>query len=197
MKRVTIAGFLIAAMALAGCGADQPVAENTPDGPTTVAAGDSDLLADHDLDGLTGAEIVEALDQDSRERPLPVQASVFYDHVIVMDEDNDVTVPIEGDEFYVSFAPYQNVTHPCTYHALGGCQGEMVGETFHVTITSEDGEVLVDEEATSYTNGFIGYWLPRDINATLAVSYEDGTSAEDQISTFDGDATCVTTLELT
>lgn len=114
-----------------------------------------------------------------------------------MDEAQEVALPIDGDEFYVSFAPYQTFTHPCTYHALGGCQGEMVEEDFDVTITSDDGEVLFDQQVTSWANGFIGVWLPRDVNATLEVSYADGTAGAVPISTFDGDPTCVTTIELT
>lgn len=198
MKRVTIAGILVAAIALAGCSADEPAPTQTPDETITTDTGASeDILADYGLDGLTGQEIVDQLEQDPRPRPLPVQASVRHDHVIVSDETRELIVPLDGDEFYMSFAPYQSSTHPCTYHALGGCQGEMIEQSFQVTITAEDGEVLVDEQATTHANGFIGYWLPRDTNATLAVSYEDGTSGEVEIGTFDEDATCVTTIQLT
>lgn len=198
MKRIAVAGFLASVLVLTGCGADPVTGEGleTTEGAITQEAG-GDLLAAHGLEGLTGQEIVDELDSDPRPRPLPVAASVYGDEVVVMDEAQEVALPIDGDEFYVSFAPYQTFTHPCTYHALGGCQGEMVEEDFDVTITSDDGEVLFDQQVTSWANGFIGVWLPRDVNATLEVSYADGTAGAVPISTFDGDPTCVTTIELT
>lgn len=192
MRQWVTAMLAMAVLVLVGCGTapdEEPAAP--PEDATT------EVLARYGLDGMSGEEIVDALDADPRERPLPVAASVFTDEVVVREGETEVGVPFEGDQFYVSFAPYQTFTHPCTYHALGGCQGEMVGESFHVTITSEDGEVLVDEEMTSWTNGFVGVWLPRDINATLAVTHADGTSGQVPISSFDGDPTCITTIELT
>ncbi len=193
-----MAGFLVAVLWLTACGPDQGAGETaeTPDQGATQVLGDG-LLAAHGLEGLSGEEIVDELDSDPRPRPLPVAASVFADEVVVMDQENEVSVPIDGDLFYVSFAPFQTFTHPCTYHALGGCQGEMVEEAFDVRITTTDGDVLFDEQATSWVNGFVGVWLPRDVHATLDVSHADGTSGSVPISTFDGDPTCITTIELT
>lgn len=198
MKRNVAAGFIIGVLVLTGCGVDTSPIEPLRGSEEAVGqvAGE-DLLVAHGLDGLSGEAIVDALDSDPRPRPLPVAASVYSHEVVVMDGGNEVAVPVEGDRFYVSFAPYQSFTHPCTYHALGGCQGEMVEETFDVTITADDGEVLFDEQATSWVNGFVGVWLPRDVNAILEVTHADGASGSVPISTFEGDPTCITTLELT
>ena len=76
------------------------------------------------------------------------------------------------DQFYVSIAPYVDQTHECYYHNLASCQGELVGEDLDVTITSDDGEVLVDETVTTYDNGFVGFWLPRDIEGTIEVEFD-------------------------
>lgn len=38
-----------------------------------------------------------------------------------------------------------SLIHPCEFHSLTGCQGEMVNEEMDVKIIDEDGEVHVDE----------------------------------------------------
>lgn len=187
---VILAGVLV----LGACSAPPDQAAETTGQAAVQSAGE--LLSAHGLEGLSGEEIVDVLDSDPRARPLPVAASVYADDVVVMGEDVEAVIPLDGGEFYVSFAPYQTFTHPCTYHALGGCQGEMVEESFDVKITTDDGEVLVDEQLTSWVNGFVGVWLPRDVNATLEVWHADGTSGSVPISTFADDPTCITTIEL-
>ena len=159
------------------------------------AAPDS-LLATAGLEGKSGREIVEALDQLSSPRPLPVMGSVRYDHVILSDGKGEETVPIDGDEFYISIAPYETATHDCYFHNVGTCQGELSGEDIHVTITTDSGEVLVDDSLTTFDNGFVGLWLPRGIDATVTVEH-DGKTASSPITTKgDEAATCVTTLHL-
>ncbi|GMA34464.1 CueP family metal-binding protein [Demequina litorisediminis] len=70
------------------------------------------------------------------------------------------------DAFYVSLAPYVDTTHECYFHSLTTCTGEMQGEDIDVTVTDvETGEVLVDEAMTTFDNGFVGLWLPRDAEA--------------------------------
>jgi len=44
-------------------------------------------------------------------------------------------------------------------------------------------------------NGFVGVWLPRNMNASIEVLY-NGLSAQTSISTFSGSNTCLTTLQL-
>ena len=129
------------------------------------------------------------------ERPTDLMASVRADQLVLADVEQEVMVPLAEDRFYLSVAPYVDQTHECYYHNLASCQGELVGEDIEVTITAADGEVLVDETATTYENGFVGFWLPRDIEGTISVAW-DGLTTTAPIATGPDDPTCVTTLQL-
>jgi hypothetical protein len=183
-----------AASFLAGCGSDDPGASPPPVADKTATTG---LLAEHDLEGRTARDIIDELDR-AEDKPSDLMASIRYDELLVTDTskpDEEASLPIEED-FYLSMAPYVDQTHECFYHSLTTCQGELVEEEVDVTITSSDGEVLVDETLTTYPNGFVGFWLPRDIEATLEVSYDD-RSATTEIGTGPKDPTCLTTVQLT
>lgn len=66
-----------------------------------------------------------------------------------------------------------------------------------VTVTdTATGDILIDEPRTTYDNGFLGFWLRRDITATLTIDYDD-KSATVPIATGDLDLTCLTTMRLT
>jgi len=78
---------------------------------------------------------------------------------------------------------------------LTGCQGELVEEEFDVLIEDEDGNVILDEKVTSQANGFIDLWLPRDRTYQVTINKE-GKVAEQKLSTFKGDDTCITTMQL-
>ena len=178
---------------LTACTATPEAAQ--PTSTQSVAAAPDSLLATAGLEGKSGREIVEALDQVSSPRPLPVMGSVRYDHVILSDGKGEETVPIDGDEFYISIAPYETATHDCYFHNVGTCQGELSGEDIHVTITTDSGEVLVDDDTTTYANGFVGFWIPKDVTGTIVVT-KDGKTAESPFSSDPEGATCVTTLPL-
>src|SRR5699024_5079135 len=125
-----------------------------------------------------------------------VSASITSDELIVTDTDNkETTYNLPEDEFFVSIAPFVETTHPCTNHSLTGCQGELVEKEFDVYIEDEEGNVVVDETMTSLKNGFIDFWLPRDKTYNVKIQY-DGKTAESEISTFEGDNTCITTMQL-
>lgn len=97
----------------------------------------------------------------------------------------------------MSVPPYVDQTHECFYHSLATCQGELSGEDVRVrTVDDETGEVLVDEQTTTFDNGFVGFWLPRDIAGTIEVSH-DGLTGTAGFTTTDDGATCLTTLRLT
>lgn len=185
---------LFALGALTACTTTSDVAE--PPASQAAPAQTGSLLAAAGLEGRSGREIVEALDKDETQRPLPVMGSVRYDQVILSDGTTEEVVPIEGDEFYLSLAPFETFTHDCYFHNVGTCQGELVGEDVHVTITTDDGQVLVDQDATTYANGFVGFWIPRDVKGTIVVE-KDGKTAESPFSSDAEGATCVTTLPLT
>ncbi|MCL3860393.1 CueP family metal-binding protein [Actinotalea sp. K2] len=190
----TLAGLAAATIVLAGCTSDGGTAP-APEPEQSTAAGDADLLVDLGLDGLSGQEIVERLDTSSQGRPLGFAASVREDEVLIGDGTIEVAVELPGDQLYVSIAPYVGSTHDCYFHSLATCQGEMVEDEVHVRIVSDDGDVLIDETATTYANGFIGFWLPRDVTGTLEVT-QDHLGGSVPFATTEGSPTCVTTLQL-
>lgn len=72
----------------------------------------------------------------------------------------------------------------------------MVDEEFDVYIEDTDGNVIIDKTMTSQANGFIDLWLPRDKNYLVKIS-NDGNVVESELSTFESDGTCITTMQLT
>ena len=193
---IRIAVPLAAVLALSACTTPE-VAETPRDSASTaapsVAAGA--LLGAHGLEGKSGAEVVEALDRLDAQRPLPLAASVRYDEVLLSDGTTEAALPLEGDQFYLSIAPYETTTHECYFHNLGSCQGELADVEVRVRITTDSGEVLVDEDATTYANGFIGFWIPKDVAGTVVVT-KDGKRAESRFSSDAEGPTCLTTLQL-
>ncbi|MBC5638089.1 CueP family metal-binding protein [Ornithinibacillus sp. BX22] len=125
-----------------------------------------------------------------------VSASINSQELIVTDHNQKKeTYPLPEDEFFVSIAPFEESTHECAIHSLTSCQGELVEKEFNVYIEDEEGNVVVDDTFTSFANGFIDLWLPRDRTYQVKIEY-DGKAAESTISTFDGDNTCITTMQL-
>ncbi|MBU9714385.1 CueP family metal-binding protein [Evansella tamaricis] len=123
-------------------------------------------------------------------------ASITDQELIVTHSDETQTVyTLPEDEFFVSIAPYINETHPCTFHNLTGCQGEMTEEEFQIYIEDTDGNVVMNDTVTSLENGFIDFWLPSDNTYHITIAY-DTMTVEAEFSTFEGDATCITTMQL-
>src|SRR5699024_4944861 len=124
-------------------------------------------------------------------------ASITGTELIVTTEDGGEEVdPLPEDEFFVSIAPFINQTHPCTYHSLTGCQGEMIEEELEVSIADSEGNIVLEDNLTTLANGFIDFWLPRDERYQITIQYQD-KKVEAEFSTFSDDATCITTLQLT
>lgn len=198
-RRVTrIVGASFAAVALAfaaGCsGASAPAA----DAPAAAVAAGSQAGAILDKLGLAGKDataVVDALDQKAGERQKDIFASVRYDKLVLKDGATETSVPLPADRFYLSVAPYVDQTHECFYHSLTTCHGELHDKTVDVTITDASGKKLVEGPTTTYSNGFVGFWLPRDITGTITVSY-DGRTATSPISTGQDAPTCLATLKL-
>lgn len=186
-------------------GAPQATTVSAPAGAQTPAAAD-ELLAAHGLQGLDTRQIIEKLDATAvDDRADDLMASVRPDALLLSQRTADgaaaaaepTSLPIEGDKgFYLSVAPYVSQTHECHYHSLTTCLGELRNQPVHVKVTGADGTVLVEQDTTTYDNGFVAVWLPRDISATLTVSH-DGKSATQPIRTGAQDATCITTTRLT
>ena len=149
------------------------------------------FLEKYDLSGLDLEAIVKKLDS-SIDEPKELSSSINGEYLTLQDGESKVVLEVPKDSFYLSFAPYENSTHPCGFHSLSGCRGELVNVLVHVTITDEKGVVILDDNLETMDNGFIGVWLPRDINANIQVAY-NGKVATAPISTFANSETCLTT----
>ena len=196
LRRLTVAAAG-AALLLVGCSAEpEPAGSAAATASDAPASGVDARLAAYDLDGLAAEEIIDELDRlPVAERPADLMASVRVDQLVVSDGQEEAALELPEDQFYLSVAPFVDQTHECFYHSLTTCKGELGGEDVEVTIVDDAGEVLVEEQTTTYDNGFVGFWLPRDIDGTLTVSY-DGKVGEVDFSTREDSPTCVTTLKL-
>lgn len=189
----------VAALLLSGCATsdrspDAASRSTTTAAPVPAAA----LLAEYDLTGMDVQQVVDHLDRlGGPDRPTALTASVRPGELQLSAGGEKASMPIPADRFYLSVAPYLHTTHECFYHSLTTCKGELGGKPVRVLITDEThGTVLVDATRTTFANGFVGFWLPRDIKGTLRISY-DGRSAETDIATGPKAPTCLTTLKLT
>ncbi|MGD8202368.1 CueP family metal-binding protein [Ornithinimicrobium sp. W1679] len=187
---------LAAVLTLAGCSTGDP--EPAPTASTTRTGDQASvdaMLAKMDLAGTDARTIVEELDTSVDARPLPLAASVREDALLLGDGQTEVALPLPEDEFYVSLAPFHDQTHECYFHSLATCQGELAQEEVTVRIVTDDGTVLVDETTTTYSNGFVGFWVPRDVAGTIEVEHEGATGSV-PFATTEGSPTCITTLQL-
>ncbi|MGM0386437.1 MAG: CueP family metal-binding protein [Actinomycetota bacterium] len=185
MRKSLFTAATIGMLVMSGCAATQPEASDQ----------ETAFLEPFGLEGSDAQEIVAALDQTNEDREAGLAASVRYDTVLFATPDGETELALPDEAFYVSLAPYVENTHECYYHNLASCQGELVGEDIDVTITAADGEVLVDETVTTYENGFVGFWLPKDIEGSITVAW-DGLTTTAPIATGPEDPTCLTTLQL-
>ncbi len=115
--------------------------------------------------------------------------------IITEDDESEDVFELPEDEFFVSVAPFVNETHPCDIHSLTGCQGELVDADFDIYIENEAGEIIVDETINSGKNGFVDLWLPRDQTFSVKINH-DGKTVESELSTYEQDGTCITTMQL-
>lgn len=194
LRLIAVAGALL--VTLAGCSTTAPETDQTPASTPAITTDQADFLAAHDLDGMDGAQIVDHLDRvPVADRPTDLMASVRADHLLLADAEQEVAVPLGEGGFYLAVAPYVDQTHECYYHSLTTCRGELANEDIGVRIVDEAGEVLVDEQVTTFDNGFVGFWLPRDVDGTIEVTY-GGLTGQSAFSSSDEEATCLTTLQL-
>lgn len=149
------------------------------------------ILERLDLNDQELTSIVMALDERLDE-PQDIGARITGEALLLYQGEDEVSVPLPEDLFFVSIAPYINDVHPCQVHNLITCRGELFGETMLITITLNDGSVLYSEERTTQANGFIGLWLPAGIEGTLSVEMPN-RSVSYPISTYANSDTCITT----
>lgn len=190
MKRVAIAAATLS-LVLAGCA---PAADAEPSPSTDSQA---EFLNTYDLDDMDAVEIIDHLDRlETAERPADLIASVYPDELVLTDNRQEVVLDLPQNLSYLSIAPYVEQTHDCFYHSLTTCQGELSNATVDVEITdSTTGDVVVDEQVATFDNGFVGFWVPSDIDGTIEISYDGRTGTSDFTTTDEG-ATCVTDLQL-
>jgi hypothetical protein len=196
MRRASIA---VAALVLlmTGCTASGSGSTKTAPAPReSTPAASSEILDDRGMAGRTVEEIIDELDtMPLGARPPDLMASVRPDGLVLSDGTAEETLPLPDDRFYLSVAPYVDSTHECFHHSLTTCTGELGGAEVELRVTTADGEVLLDETRTTYDNGFVGFWLPRDVEGTVDVKY-DGRSGSAPFETRSDSATCLTTLRL-
>lgn len=149
------------------------------------------MLSKYGLNGLSVKEMVNKLDSITDEEP-GLNASITGTTLVLYDNEKKYDFKLPNDEFYVSFAPYVNDVHPCQTHNLVSCRGELFNKEFEVSIVKDDGTIVLNQKVKSMNSGFIGIWLPKDIDATLTINY-NGLSVSQSISTFDKSDTCITT----
>lgn len=194
MKRLAaLIGTLV--LVLAGC-SSADTATDTGTAPPAAGA-QAELLDAHGLAGMDVTEIIDHLDRlGGNERPTDLMASIRPDELVLSDGQQELAIAMPQDRFYLSVAPYVDQTHECFYHSLTTCQGELTDQDLDVRVVNDDGEVLLEEEMTTFDNGFVGLWLPRDVQGTIEVNHDGRTGATAFATTADG-ATCLTTLQLT
>ena len=183
------------ALLLAGCSSSSTPSSDAETG-APAAADASSLLRDFGLDGMDTREVIDHLDRlGGDERPTDLMASIRTDQVVLSDGTRETTLPMPADELYVSMAPYVDQTHDCFFHSLTTCQGELVNADVDILVRDDQGEVVLEETTTTYANGFVGVWLPRDLTGTVALTV-GGRSVEAPLSTSADGATCLTGLQL-
>lgn len=200
VRRHLIAAASALLVTLAGCSTTAPDAAQAPASTpsrTTASTDDrADFLARHELLGMDGEQITDHLDRvPVADRSTDLMASVRAKQLVLADGQQEVAVALDKDAFYLSIAPYVDQTHDCYYHSLTTCRGELANEEIDVRIIGDTGEVFVDKQVTTFDNGFVGFWLPRDVDGTIEVTH-NGLTAVSPLSTSEGDATCLTTLHL-
>src|SRR5690625_7473019 len=123
---------------------------------------------------MDAVEIIDHLDQQPvAQRPTDLIASVGIDELVLTDQNQEITLDLPANLTYVSVAPYVTQTHDCFYHSLTTCRGELDSEHTEVTFTDETtGETQVDEQTTTFDNGVIGFWVPRDTTGTIEATPE-------------------------
>jgi hypothetical protein len=155
---------------------------------------ESAFLEKYGLNGLSVEEIVNSLDS-TKSDPEGLSTSITGEYLVLSDNSEEIKLALPEDKFYLSFAPYITQTHPCGTHSLTSCQGELVNKTVNVIITDGKGNEIINSDMTTMENGFIGVWLPRNINATIQVLY-NGLTTQTSFTTFSESNTCLTTLQL-
>lgn len=188
--RTALLPLLAAALVLTGCASSQaPQADEPPAALEQIAA--------LGIDTTDAKSIIEGLDTlplANRPSPDDLVASVGPNELVL--QPGNVTLPIGDAGFYLSIAPYVEQTHPCAFHSLTTCLGELQNTPVELTITdTATGDVVLSDITATADNGFVGVWLPHDGEFDVRVVGAEGT-AEQRVTTGAEDPTCLTTMQL-
>lgn len=138
-------------------------------------------------------DIVEELENTTKK---DVTGVVYQDYIEITKGGDTKKIYDKKDMFYVSIAPYITNTHSWTLHVLAGCQAELKNTDIQVKLVDEKtGNILYDGEKTTYNNGFMGFWLPRDMEVDISMEV-DGNTGQYSFSTFNDSNTCLTEFKL-
>lgn len=199
IKNTAVALSLLATLGLAGCSsAGAPAEQSNASTEATAQRSIDEILGSLKLENSDPKQLIEALDAlPLAERPDDFIASVQPNGVQLQPGQPDETfLPVSNDDFYLSIAPYVTQTHPCSFHSLTTCVGEMQNAPIKLTVSNtKTGEVVISEQRTTADNGFTGIWLPRGGEFTVRIEGEQGT-AEQIVRTGENDPTCLTTMQL-
>src|SRR5699024_6096085 len=188
---LAVGSLMSVALLMNGSASDTEQAENTAE--TSVQT----FIEAHDLAGMDAVEMIDHLDRvPLEERPTDLLASVMPEQLVLASATEEVALELPEDSFYLSIAPFVNQTHECHYHSLTTCVGELSSQDVDLTVTDESGEVLVNEQRTTFDNGFVGVWVPAGSSGTIEITY-DGLTGTTNFSTGSESATCITDLQLT
>ncbi|OAV60485.1 CueP family metal-binding protein [Enteractinococcus helveticum] len=192
-RSLTFGGALLAlTLGLTGCATNDVQESAAP-----LEAPQQEFLGAYGLEGMDTVEVIDYLDRLALpDHPTDLMASVMPDHLALSSSNTAFAMSLPDDTSYLSIAPYVTQTHECYYHSLTTCEGELSNANVHVKIVDETGEVLVEEDTTTFDNGFVGVWVPRDTAGTIEISYDGMTGTTEFVATDDG-ATCITDLHLT
>src|SRR5690625_4600885 len=145
-----------------------------------------------------GTVDIKQLVQDYSEGTINDQsASITGTELIITEnDDQELVYDLPEDDFFDSIAPFIKETQPCSIHSLTDCKGELDENELDVYIENIECSVIVHQTMNRKANVFIDLWLPREKNYQVNISY-DGKVTESEISTFENDDTCITTMQLT
>ncbi|WP_282845981.1 CueP family metal-binding protein [Microbacterium oxydans] len=204
---VTLAALAATGIALTGCSAGLQTtpsqaspsqSTSTPSTDTGSGAVAQELLAVHGLAGLDVREVIARLEATAIvDRPDDLLASVQPDTLVLRDAaGREGRLPLPDDAVYVSIAPFRDQTHECHFHSLTTCVGELPDTEVRVTLTTDDGSLVVDETRRTQDNGFVGVWVPRGLETTLTVESQGLIGSVPLSTTSPDDRTCITDLQL-
>ena len=199
-KLVAAAALVVLAPGFAGCGGSGPGGPGAGSPSSAAAAGDaiSSALQHYGLAGAGAQQVIDRLDQlPVDERPHDLTASVHPGQLRLSVAGAKTDLPLPKDRFYLAVAPYETQTHDCFYHSLTTCTGELPARSMRVRVVDRTHHrVLVSGTRTTYDNGFVGFWLPRDIKGAVQVRFH-GKAGEVAFGTGAKAPTCLTGLRLT